>query len=73
MDSLIPMMRSLNESSAKLGVKEIKIGMAHRGRINMLVNVLGQPSKDLFSEFDGTRLRDDVWRCKYHRGTPVIS
>ena len=69
MDSLIPMMRSLNEYSAKLGVKEIKIGMAHRGRINMLVNVLGQPSKDLFSEFDGTKdygmTSGDV---KYHRG-----
>ena len=41
------MMRSLNEYSAKLGVKEIKIGMAHRGRINMLVNVLGAAFKRL--------------------------
>ena len=69
MDSLIPMMHQLNRSAASLGVKEIKIGMAHRGRINVLVNILGQSSSDLFSEFDGTKdygmTSGDV---KYHRG-----
>jgi 2-oxoglutarate dehydrogenase E1 component len=69
MDSLIPMMHHLNRSAASLGVKEIKIGMAHRGRINVLVNIMGQTSSDLFSEFDGTKdygmTSGDV---KYHRG-----
>jgi 2-oxoglutarate dehydrogenase E1 component len=69
LDSLIPMMKHLNSSAASYGVKEIKIGMAHRGRINVLVNIMGQPSQDLFSEFDGTKdyglTSGDV---KYHRG-----
>jgi 2-oxoglutarate dehydrogenase E1 component len=52
-------------------VKEIVIGMAHRGRLNMLVNILGKPPQEIFAEFEGKapmnprQLAGDV---KYHMG-----
>ncbi|WP_432720213.1 2-oxoglutarate dehydrogenase E1 component [Jeongeupia wiesaeckerbachi] len=68
-DSLIPAMDYLTQLSGASGVQEIVIGMAHRGRLNMLVNILGKQPRDLFSEFEGrytTQLASgDV---KYHMG-----
>jgi 2-oxoglutarate dehydrogenase E1 component len=70
-DSLIPLLNDLIQSSGGHGVKDIDIGMAHRGRLNVLVNVLGKSPKELFSEFEGdydlAKLRGsgDV---KYHKG-----
>lgn len=67
-ESLIPMMKRLVESAAEYKTKELVIGMAHRGRLNMLVNVLGKAPEELFQEFEGkhnTNLSGDV---KYHMG-----
>jgi 2-oxoglutarate dehydrogenase E1 component len=70
-DSLIPLLDDLVQQGGKSGVEETIIGMAHRGRLNVLVNLLGKSPKDLFSEFEGqydlAKLRGsgDV---KYHKG-----
>ena len=52
-DSLIPMLDALINGSAEHGVKDIVMGMAHRGRLNVLVNTLGKTPEDLFGEFEG--------------------
>ena len=68
-ESLIPAIDELIQRSGARGVAEIVIGMAHRGRLNVLVNVLGKMPKDLFEEFEGTHAHSlpsgDV---KYHNG-----
>jgi 2-oxoglutarate dehydrogenase E1 component len=70
-DSLIASLDDLVQQGGKVGVEEVIIGMAHRGRLNVLVNLLGKSPKDLFSEFEGqydlAKLRGsgDV---KYHKG-----
>jgi 2-oxoglutarate dehydrogenase E1 component len=70
-DSLIPLLDDLVQTSGHAGVEEVIIGMAHRGRLNVLVNLLGKSPKDLFNEFEGrydlAKLRGsgDV---KYHKG-----
>jgi 2-oxoglutarate dehydrogenase E1 component len=68
-DSLIPLLDHLLQHAGKLGVQETVIGMAHRGRLNVLVNTLGKMPKDLFSEFEGKHSDElpsgDV---KYHQG-----
>ena len=52
-DSLIPMLDSLLSEGGLTGLQEVVIGMAHRGRINVLVNVLGKAPQELFEEFEG--------------------
>ncbi|HEY7655584.1 MAG TPA: 2-oxoglutarate dehydrogenase E1 component [Burkholderiales bacterium] len=68
-ESLIPQLDGLLQGAGKAGVQELVIGMAHRGRINVLVNVMGKMPKDLFAEFEGKHddslLAGDV---KYHQG-----
>jgi 2-oxoglutarate dehydrogenase E1 component len=70
-ETLIPMLDDLIQRAGEAGVQELVIGMAHRGRLNVLVNVLGKSPSDLFSEFEGAydlaRLKGsgDV---KYHKG-----
>ncbi|MDP9010610.1 MAG: 2-oxoglutarate dehydrogenase E1 component [Pseudomonadota bacterium] len=70
-DSLIPSLDDLVQQGGKSGIEETIIGMAHRGRLNVLVNLLGKSPKDLFNEFEGqydlAKLRGsgDV---KYHKG-----
>ncbi|WLF84523.1 2-oxoglutarate dehydrogenase E1 component [Moraxella sp. ZY210820] len=68
-ESYIPMVQQLIQSAGESGVKEVIIGMAHRGRLNTLVNVMGKKSQDLFDEFDGKykpyKGSSDV---KYHMG-----
>jgi 2-oxoglutarate dehydrogenase E1 component len=68
-DSLIPLLDSLLQRAGAAGVQELVIGMAHRGRLNVLVNTLGKMPKDLFAEFEGKQdestLAGDV---KYHDG-----
>ena len=50
-ESLIPLLQRLVERAARSGVVEIVIGMAHRGRLNVLANVLGKPASQIFAEF----------------------
>ena len=55
-ESLIPALEQIIKRGGNLGAKEIKIGMPHRGRLNVLANVMGKPFKAIFSEFFGTNL-----------------
>ncbi len=67
-DSLIPMMKEIINHSGQAGVKELVVGMAHRGRLNVLVNVLGKNPGDLFQEFEGKVNYDRTGDVKYHLG-----
>ncbi len=68
-DAFIPLMKEIIRHGAKNGVKEIVMGMAHRGRLNMLVNVLGKKPAKLFAEFDGIHGDDNrTGDVKYHQG-----
>ncbi|HET7634076.1 MAG TPA: 2-oxoglutarate dehydrogenase E1 component [Burkholderiales bacterium] len=68
-ETLIPMLDNLLQRAGSAGVQELVIGMAHRGRLNVLVNTLGKMPKQLFAEFEGKQdpaaLTGDV---KYHEG-----
>tara|TARA_B100001939_G_scaffold74351_1_gene62380 strand:+ start:1173 stop:3986 length:2814 start_codon:yes stop_codon:yes gene_type:complete len=69
-ESLIPLVDSLIQNCSIFGAEQICLGMSHRGRLNLLVNVLGKSSKELFSEFEedyeleGASTGD----VKYHQG-----
>ncbi|WP_158125300.1 2-oxoglutarate dehydrogenase E1 component [Vibrio fluvialis] len=68
-DAMVPMTKELIRHAGKTGMREVVIGMAHRGRLNMLVNVLGKKPQDLFDEFAGKH--DETWGTgdvKYHQG-----
>lgn len=69
-ETLIPLLDEFIQHSGHLGVKEIIIGMAHRGRLNVLVNLLGKRTKDLFSEFEGKINTEQIGSgdVKYHLG-----
>ncbi|MFM2239014.1 MAG: hypothetical protein RJA69_388 [Pseudomonadota bacterium] len=68
-ESFIAAMDELIQSAGQQGVQEIVIGMAHRGRLNVLVNTLGKMPKDLFAEFDHTAPEDlPAGDVKYHQG-----
>ncbi len=68
-DALIPLMHELIDQSSEEGAEEVIIGMAHRGRLNMLVNILGKAPKDLFDEFEGKRtVERGAGDVKYHMG-----
>ncbi len=70
-ESLIPLLDDVIQQSGAAGVEEMVIGMAHRGRLNVLVNLLGKSPADIFSEFEGKydmahlQGSGDV---KYHKG-----
>ncbi len=71
-EALIPAMEQIIKRGGALGVKEIVIGMAHRGRLNVLANVMGKPYRAIFNEFQGGSFKpDDVegsGDVKYHLG-----
>ncbi len=68
-ESFIAAMDELVQRAGANGVQEIVIGMAHRGRLNVLVNTLGKMPKDLFAEFDHTAKEDlPAGDVKYHQG-----
>ncbi|SFU43879.1 2-oxoglutarate dehydrogenase E1 component [Nitrosospira multiformis] len=68
-ESMIPLLDNLLQRAGHMGVQQLVIGMAHRGRLNVLVNTLGKLPADLFQEFEGKHAQDltegDV---KYHQG-----
>ncbi|CAG9180579.1 2-oxoglutarate dehydrogenase E1 component [Cupriavidus respiraculi] len=68
-DVFIAAMDELIQHSGSKGVQEIVIGMAHRGRLNVLVNTLGKMPADLFAEFEGKHVDDlPAGDVKYHKG-----
>jgi 2-oxoglutarate dehydrogenase E1 component len=69
-ESLIPALDQLITRSSQLGVDEVVLGMAHRGRLNVLTNIFGKSYKQIFSEFEGKEFEEDVFSgdVKYHLG-----
>jgi 2-oxoglutarate dehydrogenase E1 component len=71
-DALVPMLDVAIEESATLGAREVVVGMAHRGRLNVLTHILGKPHATLFAEFEGrhTEAADEseTGDVKYHMG-----
>ncbi len=72
LESTIPAMDALIDAAADAGVEEVVVGMAHRGRLNILANIMQKPAQNIFTEFDGKDYLDvnesfdgDV---KYHLG-----
>jgi 2-oxoglutarate dehydrogenase E1 component len=68
-ETMIPMLDTVIENAGAHGAKEVVIGMAHRGRLNVLVNNLGKIPADLFSEFEGKHADElSAGDVKYHQG-----
>ncbi len=70
-ESLIPMLDVMIDAAGEAGVTDIVMGMAHRGRLNVLVNILNKPLEQMFSEFAGTlQVENDMLSgdVKYHKG-----
>ncbi len=67
-ESLIPMIDAMIQRGGEYGAKEIVIGMAHRGRLNVLVNILGKNPAELFDEFEGKVKYQGSADVKYHQG-----
>ena len=70
-ETTIPALDAIIQTSAEYGVEEVVIGMAHRGRLNVLANILGKTYEQIFSEFEGTAKLDQTMGSgdvKYHMG-----
>jgi 2-oxoglutarate dehydrogenase E1 component len=68
-ETLIPMLDHLIQKAGAAGVGEMVVGMAHRSRLNVLVNTLGKMPADLFSEFEGKQAQElSAGDVKYHQG-----
>ncbi len=69
-ESLIPSLDAVVEQGAKLGAEEFVIGMAHRGRLNTLANIMQKPYHDIFNEFQHKQYDDEalLGDVKYHQG-----
>jgi len=67
-ESLIPMLSEMVQRCGSLGAQEIVIGMAHRGRLNVLINILGKNPSELFAEFEGRVQYESSGDVKYHQG-----
>ncbi|HEY0895259.1 MAG TPA: 2-oxoglutarate dehydrogenase E1 component [Sphingobacteriaceae bacterium] len=70
-ETVIPALDSVIEKGAELGIEEFVIGMAHRGRLNVLANIMGKTYKDIFSEFEGKGYDENApfgGDVKYHLG-----
>jgi len=69
-ETAIPALDAVCEKGADLGIRDFVIGMAHRGRLNVLANILNKTYKDIFTEFEGRPSEDSVFDgdVKYHMG-----
>lgn len=70
-ETTIPALDTIIQTAAEYGVEEVVIGMAHRGRLNVLANILGKTYEQIFSEFEGTAKLDQTMGSgdvKYHMG-----
>lgn len=70
LETLIPAMNSVIEYGANLGIDEFVIGMAHRGRLNVLANIMQKTYEEIFTEFEGKGFQDAIFEgdVKYHMG-----
>ena len=73
-ESLIPALDTLINRSAEHGVQEVIVGMAHRGRLNVLANIFGKSYSQIFSEFEGKAFDTDLMAgdVKYHMGSSCL-
>jgi 2-oxoglutarate dehydrogenase E1 component len=69
-EALIPALDAVVQNGSTLGIEEFIIGMAHRGRLNVLANILNKTYEDIFSEFEGKEYEDSLFSgdVKYHLG-----
>lgn len=69
-EAVIPAINALMEHGANLGIQDYVIGMAHRGRLNVLTNIMNKTYKDVFTEFEGRPSEDSLFDgdVKYHMG-----
>jgi 2-oxoglutarate dehydrogenase E1 component len=69
-ESLIPALGAILEKGSEVGAEEFILGMPHRGRLNVLANILKKPYKNIFSEFEGKEYEDEdlLGDVKYHLG-----
>lgn len=69
-EAVIPAINALMEHGANLGIEDYVIGMAHRGRLNVLTNIMNKTYKDVFTEFEGRPSEDSLFDgdVKYHMG-----
>lgn len=69
-EAIVPALDSIIEKGAELGIKEFVIGMAHRGRLNVLANILQKPYRDIFTEYNGDHYHEEIslGDVKYHLG-----
>jgi len=69
-EALIPALDQIIENGADLGIKEFVLGMAHRGRLNVLTNIFNKTYEDVFTEFEGKEYEDNLFDgdVKYHLG-----
>jgi 2-oxoglutarate dehydrogenase E1 component len=67
-ESLIPMLSEIVQRCGANGAKEVVMGMAHRGRLNVLINILGKNPSELFAEFEGRAQYESSGDVKYHQG-----
>lgn len=72
-EALIPALDAVMEKGSEMGIDEFVIGMSHRGRLNVLVNILRKPFKDVFYEFEGVEYEDEnlFGDVKYHLGYTI--
>jgi len=67
-ESMIVSLNTLIQRAGKQGAREVVIGMAHRGRLNTLVNIFGKNPAELFGEFEGKKTLETSGDVKYHQG-----
>ncbi|KAH3669270.1 hypothetical protein OGAPHI_001391 [Ogataea philodendri] len=72
-ESVVPGLKALIDTAVNLGVEDVVIGMPHRGRLNMLANVVRKPTEAIFSEFTGSKEFDEgSGDVKYHLGMNYV-
>ena len=74
-ESIVPMLDVIVSDAAEQGAQEIYIGMAHRGRLNILANIIGKSYESIFSEFEGNLNPDTIYGSgdvKYHLGSKGV-
>lgn len=72
-ESIVPGLKALIDTSVEYGIEDIVIGMPHRGRLNMLSNVVRKPNESIFSEFAGSKEFDEgSGDVKYHLGMNYV-